>query len=282
MLKMAAKAAADAALGADPEEEYYIGRAVAAEIFARYRPYACAELEEYLNKLGQGLALYSPRPAIYMGYHFMALDSDEVNAFATPGGHVLVTRGLLRSVRSEDELAAVLAHEIAHVALKHGLASVQGARVVKIASDYAMNAGAASGGEAEAFTSAFGASIAEFARLLIMSGYSQTYEIQADLEARNILSKAGYDPNAVASMISRLPPRSDENKEGLAVTHPDPSYRIQALAAQPPAQVPVARHPRYWPAPLRADLAGDEDQAPDPAQTSYARAERFEAMRVLF
>ncbi|HWP68404.1 MAG TPA: M48 family metalloprotease, partial [Rectinemataceae bacterium] len=135
MLKSAAKAAVEASRQLLPEEEYYIGRAVAASIFTKYAPYDNRDLNSYLNKLGQGLALYSSRPEIYAGYRFIGLSSDEVNAFATPGGHILVARGLLRLVQSEDELAAVLAHEIAHVALGHGLSSVQGAKITQIASE---------------------------------------------------------------------------------------------------------------------------------------------------
>jgi len=168
MLKTAAKAAVEASRGLTPEEEYYVGRAVAANILSNYPPYNRPELNAYINKIGQGLALYSFRPAIFMGYHFMVLDSEEINAFASPGGHILVTRGLLRKVQSEDELAAVLAHEIAHVALKHGLASVQGARVTQIAAEFAIDAGKATGGEIAAFTSSFGDSISELAKILIL------------------------------------------------------------------------------------------------------------------
>lgn len=304
MLKLAAQAAADAARQITPEEEYYVGRAVAASIFAVYKPYDRPELTAYLNLLGQGLALSSPRPAIYAGYHFAVLDSQEVNAFASPGGHILVTRGLLARVESEDELAAALAHEISHVALGHGLASVQGMRIAQIASDYAIGAGKSSGGELEAFSSAFGEAIAELAKIILFSGYSQGFELQADREARAILSRSGYDPNALAGLIAKLPARSEEGGSGFAVTHPAPLSRLEALREAPfELEAARVRGKRYWPIPLKAGSAGfdERDEADtgaaateaahgaaivpggsDPVRTFYIRAERFAAMRALF
>ncbi|MCE1196041.1 M48 family metallopeptidase [bacterium] len=287
MLRVAAQAAADAARQITPEEEYYVGRAVAASIFAVYKSYDRPELADYLNRLGQGLALSSSRPAIYAGYHFAVLDSPEVNAFASPGGHILVTRGLLARVGGEDELAAALAHEIAHVALGHGLASVQGMRIAQIASDYAIEAGKSSGGELEAFSSAFGSAIAELAKIILFSGYSQNFELQADQEARAILYRSGYDPNALARLIAKLPARGEESGGGFAATHPAPLSRLEALRAapfEPPAL--GTRGKRFWPAPRAAEsavgasaLAGAER---DPVRTFYVRAERFAAMRALF
>lgn len=281
MLKLAAQAAVDASRELNPEEEYFVGRAVAASIFTSYPPYDSPGLNDYLNKLGQGLSLYSSRPAIYAGYRFIVLDSEEVNAFASPGGHVLVTRGLLRLATSEDELAAVLAHEVAHIALGHGLASVQGARITQIASTYAIDAGNASGGDVGAFTAVFGDSISELAKILVISGYSQAYESQADLEARRIIASAGYDPNALARLVEHLPSGSQDNASGFAVTHPQPQSRLEALAAQPYMAPKTVTVKRLWPSP-REEGAGEEAMGNVAAVASFARAERFAAMRELF
>lgn len=302
MLKTAAKAASEASRQLAPEEEYYIGRAVAASIFSSYPPFDCAELNAYLNKLGQGLALFSSRPEIFAGYRFIALESMEVNAFATPGGHVLVTRGLLRLTKSEDELAAVLAHEIAHIALGHGVSSVQGAQLTRIASDAAIDAGMASGKNIADFTSAFGDSIAGIAKILITSGYSQTFEFQADREARHILAAAGYDPNALSRLILRLPSRDQEHPSGFAVTHPAPASRIEALLAYPEEE--KSRNWKIRPN-IRAESAGDGmitgtassryrfftedgelaqfgDRAEEQAPPSIIRKERFLQMQAYF
>jgi beta-barrel assembly-enhancing protease len=278
MLKAAAKAASETARQLSPEEEYYIGRAVAASIFSSYPPYVNRELNAYLNKLGQGLALYSSRPEIFDGYRFISLASTEVNAFATPGGHILIARGLLRLVQSEDELAAVLAHEIAHVALGHGLSSVQGAKIAKIASEFAIDAGNAAGGNVAAFTTVFGDSIADLARILVISGYSQTYELQADLEARHILAAAGYDPKALARLIGRLPSRN-QDPAGFAVTHPEPSVRLEALASHPLEDTRNMAVKRIMPMARTMDsMQGNEEFLPP----LLVRTERFSAMRSFF
>ena len=112
-----------------PEQEYYIGRSVAAVILTKYPPYTNQPANEYLNLLGQTLAQVSDMPEIFRGYRFLVLNSDEINAFATPGGHIFITRGLLRCCRNEDAVAAVLAHEIGHIQLKHGIQAIKKARV---------------------------------------------------------------------------------------------------------------------------------------------------------
>ncbi|MDD3820927.1 Beta-barrel assembly-enhancing protease [bioreactor metagenome] len=287
ILRASAKAAAEAAQPLSPREEYYIGRAVAARVFSLYGLYDAPELTDYLNKLGQGLALFSSRPEIYAGYRFAVLDSQEVNAFASPGGHILITRGLLSKVESEDELAAVLAHEIAHVALRHGLVSIQGSRLAQIAAKYALSAGLASGGELASFTEAFGEAISELATVLLISGYSQGFELQADREAKRILFQASYDPCALDRLIAKLP-SPDQAPSGFAQTHPKPSFRIEALNDILIAPVrasdllanPMGPRPgkRYWPNP-RPEVEGRD---PGPNGRSHARRERFAAIRGQF
>ena len=124
----AATAMREVAKDLSPEQEYYIGRSVGAMVLRQYEVLDKPAVNRYLNILGQGLAQFSDRPEIYSGYRFLALDSLEINAFATPGGHILVSRGLLACARSEDELAAILAHEIVHVAHRHGVNSIKSAR----------------------------------------------------------------------------------------------------------------------------------------------------------
>jgi predicted Zn-dependent protease len=254
-----------------PEEEYYVGRSVAAQIFQTYPPYAEASLTSYLNLLGQGLSLYSNRPAIFKGYRFIALDSQEVNAFATPGGHVLVTRGLLRLAESEDELAAVLAHEIAHIALGHGLSSIQGFRLTRIASAFALEAGRSWGGSTASFTGAFGEAISELAQVLVVSGYSQSFELAADKEAARMLSAAGYDPTALKRLVARLP--SSKDSATYAKTHPEPATRLFALNEfSLLVPVPVKKSPRLQEERNNLDLG--------PAIPLEAiRRERFDAAR---
>ena len=133
--------------GFTPEQEYYIGRTVSAGIFQKYKPYNNPEKLSYLYKVGMTLAFSSDAPVTYGGYHFAILDSDEINAFAAPGGFIFVTLGMLRCCPHEDALAAVLAHEIAHVQLKHGLESIKDNRVAEAIAMLAVKAASEASGD---------------------------------------------------------------------------------------------------------------------------------------
>ena len=123
----------DAAKDITPEQEYYIGRSVAATILSRYKIYNNSNVNHYVNKIGRLITINSNQPVIFGGYHFRVLDSTEINAFATPGGFVFITRGMLKMCKNEDELAAVLAHEVSHIQLKHGLKSIKESRWTSVA-----------------------------------------------------------------------------------------------------------------------------------------------------
>ena len=127
-------------------DRYYIGRTVAATVLIKYRPQPDQNLNRYLNEMGQALAQFSTRPETFGGYHFLLLDSDEINAFAAPGGLILVTRGLVQCCRNEDQLAAVLAHEIGHVEKMHGLRAIRSGRLSSALTVLAVEAGKNLGG----------------------------------------------------------------------------------------------------------------------------------------
>jgi predicted Zn-dependent protease len=111
----------------DPSEEHYIGRTVAAQILAmpQYPLSADTRLGDYVTRVGLALAMTNDGVRhTFAGYQFAVLETAEVNAMACPGGTIFVTRGLLAKAGSEDELAAILAHEIAHVTARHGLEQI--------------------------------------------------------------------------------------------------------------------------------------------------------------
>lgn len=229
ILKNAATEAVFASRELSPEEEYYLGRAISGALLEAYQPCDCPELTWYINQLGQGLALFSPRPELFKGYHFLVLDSDEPNAFAMPGGQILITRGLLSLTENEDELAAILAHEIAHVALRHGILSLQSYALTELAKETAIKAGQIGSAEAAHFTSKFGTAISELAAVLLVSGYSQNFEYEADRTAQNMIAQVGYTPHAVAAIIKKLPDREGEGGNSYAITHPERESRIEYL-----------------------------------------------------
>ena len=213
-----------------PEQEYYIGRTVAATVLMGYKPKDAADLNGYVNQVGQALAQFSTRPETFGGYHFLVLDSDDINAFAAPGGLILVTRGLLACCQTEDELAAVLAHEIGHVEKLHGLRAIRTGRLNSAQTLLAVEAGKNLAGENLAeVTRAFDESITDIAGTLMNSGYSRKLEYEADAAAIAILKKAGYQPGALVAMLENMAQNWDPSRHDFAATHPAPADRIKEL-----------------------------------------------------
>src|SRR6516165_806652 len=100
-------------------QEYFMARGVAALAIEKDKLWSDQKLEEYVSLVGLSIAFESDRPETYKGYFFGILNTDDINAFAAPSGFIFVTKGALRAMTSEDELAGVLAHEVAHVNLRH-------------------------------------------------------------------------------------------------------------------------------------------------------------------
>jgi predicted Zn-dependent protease len=233
-----------------PENEYWIGRSVTATILGSYKPYERSDVNRYVNQLGQSLALFSDRPETFGGYHFLVLDSDEVNAFAGPGGLITVTRGMLRLCKTEDALAAVLAHEIGHVQYKHGLRAIKRSRWTGAFTTMVVEAGKSLGSAdlAEA-TKAFEGSIGDISQTLMNSGYGRAAEREADAAAVRILAQAGYNPSALVAMLEEMGKGHKPGGPGFAKTHPDPAVRIAEiramLSAPSPVSPPAVRQQRF-------------------------------------
>jgi predicted Zn-dependent protease len=210
------------------DEEYYVGRAVAARLTHTYPLYRNARLTEYLNLIGQTIALHTDKPATFGGYHFALLDSSEVNAFACPGGIILITRGMLSSVKSEDELAAVLAHEIAHFIHRDGIAAIQSSRWSEALMVIGGNAARQFGPKETAqLVSLFEGSIDDVFKTLVVNGYGRDQEREADRSALGYLAAAGYDPQALTGYLRRLEQGGKGSKSGIFTTHPGTDERLE-------------------------------------------------------
>ena len=246
-----AQAAAAAAEEITPVQEYYLGRAVAARLLATYRPYDHPVLNAYVNQVGQALALASDRPETYGGYRFLVLDSDEINAFAAPGGLILVTRGMLALCRTEDQLAAVLAHEIGHVQHRHGLQAIRKSRLTTALTTAAVEAGRTWGkAELAEALSAFEGAIDDITQTLVVNGYSRAAEREADAAAVTILARVGYDPSALVEMLKEMERRLKPGGLDFAKTHPPPNDRIRhirpAVEKAPPGAPATAERKRRF------------------------------------
>lgn len=216
-----------------PRQEYYIGRAVTAQILDRYSLWEDPEATAYLNLLGQTLAQASDRPSTYKGYRFVILDSDEINAFAAPGGTIMIARGMLRLCETEAEVAAVLAHEIAHVQHKDGLRSIKTDRWKNVAMILGKKAASEYGDQdLQELVEDFENSIQDVMSTLITNGYSSKLEKEADESAVRILQRVGYDASALVTMLEEMDRRLSPDGLDFARTHPDPSTRIEQIREQ--------------------------------------------------
>ncbi len=232
-----------------PEQEYYLGRAVGAQILAKYPALKDKEANSYLNKVGQALAMCSAQPYTYGGYHFMILDSGEVNAFAAPDGLIFVTRGMLGLTRGEAELAAVLAHEIAHVQNEDAIKAIQNSRLTEAMALIGKDAAGQYGSSLPAgqLVSLFSDSVNDIVVTLVTKGYSRGQEYAADAAALDILAATGYDPAALSAVLRSMEKRVSGGSPGFGSTHPSASDRLGSLP-QPGATAgpePTARESRF-------------------------------------
>jgi len=226
-ISISSRAIGSAAEEITPEQEYYIGRAVAANILTTYRIYnGNPALTAYLNKICAAIIINSPRPDIFNGYHVAILDSNEINAFATSGGHIFVTRGLISAAKSEDALAGVIAHEIAHIQLQHSIKAIKNSRITQaLMVTGVAAAGAATGLNVTELTDVFNETVGEIVTTLVNNGYSQTQEFEADNTAMGLLASAGYNPSGLLDMLRELS-SVQTSASGFGKTHPTPAQRI--------------------------------------------------------
>lgn len=212
-----------------PEQEYYIGRSVAANVLLKYKPYDNFSLTKYLNLIGESCSLGSLRPETFGGYHFLVLDSDEINAFAAPGGLIFITRGLLKCCQTEDEVAAVIAHEIAHIQYKHGLQAIRQDRLTKALTAIAQEAMQDQKTQNKELADLFDGSIKDITTTLITNGYSQNQEYQADQGAMAILGNLGYSQGALIRVLQTMSKRFSPGGLDFLKTHPAPEMRIAEI-----------------------------------------------------
>lgn len=203
------------------KKEVEIGRTLAAKLAKKYGLIRDTEFTSYVNSVGLLLASYSSRPEL--SFRFGILNTTEVNAFACPGGYVLITKGALSRIENEAELAALLSHELSHVTLKHaGDFEEQKVGFLDI-----LAAVMAPGGDV----------ISSFTKTAVEGMYTQFFEvgrkkeeeIDSDKAGLIYLVQAGYNPEAALSYLNKLN-NSPEN-EILVKTHPPVKERLNALTS---------------------------------------------------
>jgi predicted Zn-dependent protease len=251
-----------------PDQEYYVGRAVATNILARHdyryedRPaIARGELEGltlYVNQVGQMVAAAAleahrsgDRPAPIAGFHFVVVDSDTINAFSAPGGYVFITSAAVKTARSEDELANLLAHEVAHVTRGHALGNIKKSRYADVSADLLQAAGSATLTPAQVsqLNALLEGIINDTLDAMFVKGYSRDTEFEADRLGVEYAARAGYDPTAMKRFLDTLAQKQATSQGGFYATHPSTRERQEKLAAIATANaataVPRARTSRF-------------------------------------
>ena len=213
-----------AGMAGSTEKEVRLGRELAAEVDRQAKFIDDPVITEYVNRVGQNVVLHSDAK---VPFTIKVIDSDEVNAFALPGGFFYVNKGLVLAADNEAELAGVMAHEIAHVAARHALENQKKAELTQYA--ILIPAIVFGGGLGQLIYQGGG-----FAALLGFMKFSRGAEEEADKLGVQYMYAAGYDPTAMATMFEKLEAKN-KKKPGfiskLFATHPAPPERRAASLA---------------------------------------------------
>lgn len=216
--------------GFNTTQEYYIGRAVAAQAIAKFGVDPDENRRRYVRFVGDAVVRLSDRvPANHGGYHFEVLNSAEVNAVSGPGGYVLITRGAVEAARDEEELAGFIAHELAHVTLGHGAKMMrQGPKFQQGRQEFldAIAKGLDETGVAPRMVNFFGDSVGELSGRAVGHDYGPQYEFEADLEGTYLLYDVLYRASAIRDELRHL---GETGQAHGGATHASPQVRAQAL-----------------------------------------------------
>lgn len=211
-------------LGGSQDKEIAIGRQLALEVEQQAKLVEDPVITEYVNRVGQNVVLHSDAK---VPFTIKVIDSDEVNAFALPGGYFFVNKGLILAADNESELAGVMAHEIAHVTARHAMENQGKGQLM----NYGMLAGIIFGGPIAATILQNGGGI--FGGLAMLK-FSRGAEEEADKLGVQYLYAAGYDPTGMSTMFEKLASKSKKkpgNFAKLFSTHPQSIERRDSSLA---------------------------------------------------
>jgi beta-barrel assembly-enhancing protease len=254
---------ATAAGGMDEKEEVAVGREVAGRMLGAAPLVADPALQAYVNRVGRWVASQTERPDL--PWHFGVIDSPAVNAFAAPGGYVLITRGLYETLDSEAQLAGVLGHEIGHIVQRHHITVMQKSAAISAGAQIAQVRD-----RSMLVSSLIGTGAEVFAR-----GLDKSAEFEADQLGVVLATRAGYSPYGLVEVLHKLSARGAEDA-ALALlfkTHPHPGERLTQLGealAPRAAGLPAGQEPAIRP--VSAD-------APPAARSRVTAPERTQSLQ---
>ena len=205
------------------DEEIAIGKEVAGRLLGAAPLVKDRALQKYVNRVGKWLALQSGRPDL--AWHFGVIDSDDINAFAAPGGYILITRGLYRQLSNEAELAGVIAHEIGHVIKRHHLKLLKESKAISMGSDLFSSSMKGKKGEGH-IRKLVGNGAEIMARSL-----DKDAEYEADRIGVVVATRGGYESYGLPAVLQEIGHLSvkDSSVSLLFKTHPHPNTRLTKL-----------------------------------------------------
>jgi predicted Zn-dependent protease len=204
------------------KDERAIGDAVSAKLIDRFGIYQDPAVTKYVALVGTVLAQASSRPSL--DWKFIVVDSEGVNAYAAPGGVVHITKGALGLIKSESELAAVLAHELAHVTEKHTIKAIQKSKTIDVGTDVAGSEGGLAGSLVDRLADASYTMVFE-------NKFDRDDENEADKVGAALANKVGYAPNGLIEFLNHLAARNKgiAQPNGLFASHPQLEDRIKRI-----------------------------------------------------
>ncbi len=214
-----------------PQDDVQAGRQAAAQVEQQMPILRDGDVTDYVQRIGQRLASAIPSQFQHpeFRYSFKVVNARDINAFALPGGPMYVNRGMIEAARSEGEMAGVMAHEISHVALRHGTAQATkaGSPKAQLPSIIGAIGGAILGGTLGNVAAQAG----QLGSMAYITKYSREYETQADILGAQIMARAGYDPRDLANMFRTIERESGGGRGGpeWLSTHPNPGNRYERI-----------------------------------------------------
>jgi predicted Zn-dependent protease len=200
------------------EEEVRLGEDVSGRIRGKYGVVQDPALHQYVGLVGTVVAAKTGKSA--PPFRFIVLDTEGVNAFAAPGGFIHITRGALALMKSEAELAGVLAHEITHVTERHTIRAIQKGKIVQMAADESVSS------NQQLFRR-----LADESYKIVLAGFGRAEELESDEKGVITSASSGYDPSGLSAFLISLKERNSgsASKQGLFASHPEMEERLEKI-----------------------------------------------------
>jgi Zn-dependent protease with chaperone function len=209
-----------------PADDLKLGQEAAAEAEKQMQLVRDPELGAYVERVGERLAAAIPQEFQHPEFHyyFKVVNAKEINAFALPGGPMYVNSGMITAAKTEDEMAGVMAHELSHVALRHGTAQVTKAQKYQTLSGIMGIGGQVLGGPIGSIAQMGAQGVGVY-----LLKFSREYETEADLLGARIMSQAGYDPRELANMFKTIESQAGGGGPSFLSDHPSPKDRYAKI-----------------------------------------------------